>query len=68
MYDPKNMCSEEERRFEVDKQDLLFRINNQCAKVQKVIAKKYHNPDDTELLGVLSELGVLLNEFLSGEN
>ena len=61
------MYSVEERRFEVNKQDLLLQINSQCAEIQTVIAKKYHNPEDTELLDVLHELHVLLDNFLHGE-
>ena len=52
----------------MDKQDLLLQINNHCSMVQVAIAKKCHNPDDTELLDVLSELHVLLDKFIRGEN
>ena len=48
----------------MSKKDLLLEINNQCAETQAAIAKKYHDPDDTELLGVLSGLRALLDEFL----
>ena len=62
------MYSVEERRFEVNKQDLLLQINNQCAEIQTVIARKYHNPDDTELLDVLKGLRILLDNFFREEN
>jgi hypothetical protein len=62
------MYSAKERRFEVNKQDLLLQINNQCSAVQTVIAKNCHNPDDTELLDALSELRALLDYFLHEES
>ena len=52
----------------MNRKDLLLEINNQCAEIQTVIAKKYHNPEDTELLDVLHELHVLLDNFLREEN
>ena len=52
----------------MNKQDLLLQINNQCTEVQMAIAKKYHNPDDAELIDVLNGLLELLDRFLHEEN
>jgi hypothetical protein len=43
---------------------MLIAVNNQCAKVQAIIARKYENPSDSELIYELQELRRLLSLLL----
>lgn len=51
----------------MEKQKILLQINNQCAAVQKSIAKNYENPHNEELRFELSKLYSFLDNFLAGQ-
>ncbi|SCM82563.1 hypothetical protein KL86SPO_50334 [uncultured Sporomusa sp.] len=48
----------------INKQEILFQINNYCASAQQSIAKNFENLHSEELLFELSVLSALLDEFL----